>query len=680
MLLLLYAAFSHGAVQSPAEARIQVVLAVIASIAAGAWLWSGALRFAAPRAARLGLGLLAAFALWSGVSLIWSVAPNATWIETNRVVTYVIVLVLAIIAGASAEESLQQILTGLLVLGLVVTAYALGQKVAPGLHIAGVFDLNQTGPLPRLQEPFGYWNALALFIALPIPAALWIATDGERPRRVRLAALIAMELMLLTIGFTYSRGGALALAVGLGVAVTAGGVRLRSLMWLGVVVLASVPSLVVGLTVHALTSNGIRLERRELAGALLLGVIALCTLTLAVVAWRLFQREERTRLSPARVQRIGRTLGILVAGVIVVLLLGVIVSPRGFTGTVSHTWQNFTATRAVSVSDPSRLLSADSGNRWVWWKEAIGAFSDRPVRGWGAGSFGVVHLLYRRDTLSVQQPHNVPLQWLAEDGLIGTLLAVGAFVMMLSAAVHAVRRLPRGRERALAAAALAGVVAYAVHSFYDWDWDIPGITLPTLMLLGVLLGWSARARRDVPSRPRVIPRENVDPVLGAGGRLLAIAAVTAAMCCLAVSAALPSLASDDARAALVDASSPSRAALASAQRSALLAGRLDPLSDGGLRAEAAIALHRDDPAGARGDLLAAVARDPTDPQAWASLAYVDVQLGRLAEGRTAAQRVLALDPRGQATAAFAGSISQRATILQASPTDSATAISTPPGS
>jgi hypothetical protein len=49
LALVLYAAFSHGAVGSPPEARLQVVLSAIAALAGGAWLWSGTLRFSAPR-------------------------------------------------------------------------------------------------------------------------------------------------------------------------------------------------------------------------------------------------------------------------------------------------------------------------------------------------------------------------------------------------------------------------------------------------------------------------------------------------------------------------------------------------------------------------------------------------------------------------------------------------------
>jgi len=129
-----------------------------------------------------------------------------------------------------------------------------------------------------------------------------------------------------------------------------------------------------------------------------------------------------------------RAVQILSGVLVLVGLLALTLSSRGLTGTFSHAWQTFTTARGTNISDPHHLLSSDSENRWVWWKEAAGAASDRPLTGWGAGSFGAVHLLYRRDNLSVKQPHSVPLQWLAETGVVGALAAVLAFALLLAAA------------------------------------------------------------------------------------------------------------------------------------------------------------------------------------------------------------------------------------------------------
>jgi tetratricopeptide (TPR) repeat protein len=682
LLLVLYAAFSHGAVQSAAEARLQVAVAAVAAIAGGAWLWSGTLRVSAPRMAWVGVALLAGFTLWSGLSVAWSVAPNQTWIELNRSLTYLIVLGLAISAGASSARATEYVALGFFAVSLAVTGYALGQKLLPGLHIAGVFDFNQTGQLARLQQPFGYWNALSLFISMGVAIALALTVDRRRGRRLRLAALVAIELMFLAIGFTYSRGGLVALGLGLAVAVALSGIRLRSLMWLAAAALCAMPSLVLGLISHSLTTSNVALAQRESAGAELLGVTIATVLALIFLGRRLLAAEQRVTLSPERVRAVVRALLLAVGVAVVLALLAVTFSTRGLTGTVSHAWNSFTATRGETVSDPSRLLSADSGNRWVWWKEATGAFSDRPLAGWGAGSFQVVHLLYRRDALAVKQPHSVPLQLLAETGLIGTLLALAGFGLLLALAFKAIRRLPPGTERTVAAALLAAGVAYAVHACYDWDSDIPGVTLPALLFLGVLAG-SVRANGPRSAR---LPRPSAAPGtrpsspslggLGPMSRILALAALTLGLCSFAVSAALPSIAADQASAAEVAAGG-STDALARAQSSAALASRLDPLSDAGLRAESTIALHRGEPRQARAYLLEAVRRQPSDVQAWASLAYIDVQLQDLRASNAAAQRVLALDPEGQLTGGFASVVAQRANLLEAPPQESATAAPTP---
>jgi O-Antigen ligase/Tetratricopeptide repeat len=661
LAVVLYAAFEHGAVALPAEARLQVAITALAATAGAAWLWTGTLRFTAPRLALVGTALLAAFACWSGVTLLWSVAPNQTWIELNRAITYVLTLCMALALGASYARAIDRLAIGYLLVALLVTLYALGQKLFPGLHVAGVFDLNQTGPLPRLQAPLGYWNALALFVAMAVPIALAVAADARRGPRVRLAALGAIELMLLVVAFTYSRGGLLTLAAGLAIAIAAGAERLRSAIWLAAAAVASVPPLVFGLDSHALTTAGVSLGDRELAGAEVALVLLASLAVLVVAGDRLLVVEPRLRIPTDRAPGLRRLALALVAALVIAALVAISVSSRGLGGSFSHAWHTFTSTKATSNINPRRLLSADSQNRWVWWKEAAGAFSDRPLGGWGAGSFSVVHLLYRKDSLTVQQPHSVPLQFLAETGIVGGLLAIAGFVLVLVSAARLPRRLPRGPERLLAAALLGGAVGYAVHTLYDWDWDIPAVTLPPLLFLGVLAG--ARCRDALPVR---VVRSS------ATARTLSLGALTLWLCAFALSAALPSLAAGRASAALVKASSTNPASLRSAQSSAALASDLDPLSDAGLRVEATIALHRRRLALARAYLLQAVARDPTDLEAWAQLGQVYALIGDTGDAERAARRLLALDPRGPWVRVVA-----RAQLLNAPPAGSVTAIQTP---
>jgi hypothetical protein len=635
LALILYAAFDHGAVGLAPGARVEVALAVIAAVAAAAWLGLDALHFRASPIASWGLVLLGAFVLWSGLTVLWSVAPDQTWVEVNRGLSYVVVLALGIALGATGPRAPGLIARGFLSVAAIVAVYALGQKLVPGLHVSGVFSLNQTGSIPRLQEPIGYWNALALFLVLGVPAALQLAVDPTRAPRRRLIAAAALELLLLTIGLTLSRGGLIALVVALVIGVAGAGRRLPSLAWLVLVALATVPPLVLGLTLHSLADAGVSLGGREAGGAILVGALVVSLAGLYGGGRTLLGHESRLRGSAAGEQWARRASRAGLAG----LVLSAVVLAL-----VTHAWQHFTSPTAPSNFSPSRLLSTDS-YRWLWWKEAAHAFVARPLGGWGAGSFGVVHLIYRQNTLPVQQPHSVPLQFLSETGVVGVLLGVGGLALLLVAAVRSARRWElTPAERGAAMALVAGAAAYFVHFLYDWDWDIPAVTLPVLLFVGVLVG---AGRTGLPSSG-----EPARPPLSLGTRALATTGATLWLCLFVVSALLPSLAASDSRAALVEASSSSRTALADAQAAARRASSLDPLSDAGLRAEASIALHRRQLTRARYDLQQAVGREPSDALAWNELREADGFLGDRAGARQAAGRVIALDPRGPAARAL----------------------------
>lgn len=688
LVIVLYAAFAHGAVALSTEARIQVAVAATAAIAGAGWLWVRRLTFSPSPLATGGIWLLGAFAAWSGVTLLWSVAPDQTWIELNRAVCYAIVLCLAIAIGSSYRRAIAFVAKGFLAIALAVTAYALGQKLFPGIHVPGLFNLNQTGPLPRLQEPFGYWNALALFVVLAVPIALALAVDARRSAKARLAALCAVELMLLVIAFTFSRGGLLALVVALAVGIALSGARLRSLMWLALTIGGALAPLVVGLTSDSLTTAAVPLGRRETAGGVLAAVL-LGSLAALVIAGRgLLSLERRVSISSTETRKIGRLLAALAAAIFVAAVVAVSFSSRGLGGSISHAWKTFTTTQATSNYDSHRLLSADSENRWVWWKEAAGAFSDRPIGGWGAGSFPVVHLLYRRDNLTVRQPHSVPLQFLAETGIVGGLLGGAALIVLLAAASGALRQRPVGADRLLAAGLFAAGIAYAVHCLYDWDWDIPGVTLPALIFLGVLIGSrrlatqgggddrssSALATAGTLNGPLYAGAawrgSGVFAGLGRGGRAVFLGALTLFLCIFAVSATLPSLAASKANAALVAASGSSSTQLQHARQEAALASRLDPLSDMGLRAEATIAFHQGQLEGAVKDLVAAIRRDPTDVQAWSQLEVVDSFRRDTQDVSRISRRVLELDPRALRASLPGGS-------GPPAPSSSPTAIPTP---
>ncbi len=76
----------------------------------------------------------------------------------------------------------------------------------------------------------------------------------------------------------------------------------------------------------------------------------------------------------------------------------------------------------------SRPLSAGAtryvtlqSNRYAYWRVAMRAFGDEPIRGVGAGGWAVYWLRYRTINEFAQDAHSLPLQTLAELGIIGVV-------------------------------------------------------------------------------------------------------------------------------------------------------------------------------------------------------------------------------------------------------------------
>ena len=122
----------------------------------------------------LALGLFAAFVLWNGLTIVWSIAPDRSWAYLNRGLAYLALTVLGLYAGALVRRRPVATTAGLLaVLFLGVLGWALLSKVFPGLFPDGA-------RVARLRNPIGYWNALALIAALALPLGLWLAAGGMR--------------------------------------------------------------------------------------------------------------------------------------------------------------------------------------------------------------------------------------------------------------------------------------------------------------------------------------------------------------------------------------------------------------------------------------------------------------------------------------------------------------------
>ena len=190
-------------------------------------LFGRGLRFEPSRGAMLGVGLLVGFAAWCALSITWSIAPDQSWLEANRALSYGLVAALGIALGSSLPRAVERVALAYLAIATAWRCFALGGKLFPWFEIPGG---DRPQPHRALLPPARPARLLE--------RARAGARDGRadrRPRgsgpagrmRGRVLAIVALVPLLTTIALTYSRGGLIVLAVALALLIGVGPDRLR---------------------------------------------------------------------------------------------------------------------------------------------------------------------------------------------------------------------------------------------------------------------------------------------------------------------------------------------------------------------------------------------------------------------------------------------------------------------
>lgn len=460
-------------------------VAIVFAAAAGVSATVGALPI--PELTPLGLatvGCLTGLVVWQGCSMLWSIEADRTWNYVNRGLAYLAFLVLGLAVG-TLRRAPRFAAAWLAVATAAVIGWALATKIFPGLSA-------ETERVARLSSPIGYWNVLALLAVLALPLSLWIAAPRSRPDWLRAAAVVYLYAALVALLLTFSRGGVAVGIVALALWLWLGRPRVESAAALGV---ALVPTLAVagwafsrpGLTkdgqAHSLQVH----DGRWFGLALVLGGIV----AFAGAFWLSRYERGRPLSQPWRVA-VGRAG---VATAVAAVALGIVgLVAAGITP--SRVWHKFNepAASPTAVSGPGHLGSLASTSRWNWWQEAWKSWRAHPALGTGAGTFELTHRKLRVDGTVATEPHNLPLQFLAETGVVGFILFLGIVVAGAGALVESLRRL-EGEDRLAATALSVGLFAYVVHAAVDFDWDFVAVTGPAVAVLGLLLAAGRPARR-----------------------------------------------------------------------------------------------------------------------------------------------------------------------------------------
>jgi hypothetical protein len=415
------------------------------------------------RAGRLALAGLVLFAVWTLFSFTWAPIAGDAYHRGQIGILYAggLLAASALLRGRGAVRAVEPALAGG---ALLVVGYGISERLLPGL-LQFQHSVSARG---RLEQPLTYWNAMGEVAAIGVVLCVRIAGDANRGRAPRLAAIAAAAPLGLGLYLSFSRGALFACAAGIITLVVVAPwreqLRLGALTLAAALLAAAASAPFRGLT--ALAGSDAARERQ---GAIVLALLALVIIAAVLVGRQLIRTESAQTLRLPRLAPL-IALALVCAGLALAIVVGAKES----------------ASRPLSAG-ANRFTTLQS-NRYAYWRVAFRAFEAEPLRGVGAGGWAVYWLRYRPIDEFAQDAHSMPLQTLAELGLIGT----GMLALLVVGTGFTARAAQRSAPT-LAAGSIAGLVVYAVHAPLDWDWEMPAVTLLAIILAGALIALGEEA-------------------------------------------------------------------------------------------------------------------------------------------------------------------------------------------
>jgi tetratricopeptide (TPR) repeat protein len=466
------------------------------------WLWGARSRWSA-----LAIASFAAYTAWTFASLLWSANQGDAWRGAGQTLLYLLAFWIAvglIACGASRHWVLLASVLG----PATVAVFTLLNLTS---RLQYLFENN------RLYGSVQYHNGTAAFLLIPFWAAVYLAGSRRVNPLLRGVVLAGAVLCVAVAVLAQSRAAMVAIVVSLPVFFVLSGQRLRGF-------LALVP-VVVTLLVTFPGLNGVYLaflNDGDPTAALdrAIPTVWLCAAGAGFygLVWGLLDRWWRPPVGVVRVAG-----GVVLAGCVAALVFGAL----AFTDRVGDPvawgekkWEEFKAGENVGQVQ-SRYLSASGWGRYNLWRVAWEDFEAHPVLGVGTYNYESTYYQLRQDPRGyVRQPHSLPLEVLAERGVVGGVLFFGFLTSCLVAAVRQRFRHLNAEGKGLVGAATAAVTYWFVHSSAEWFWQLPAVTLPAMVYLAVLVAPWKRESRTTASPMRWSLR-----VAGAGFAVVLIAAI-----------------------------------------------------------------------------------------------------------------------------------------------------------
>jgi O-antigen ligase len=179
-------------------------------------------------------------------------------------------------------------------------------------------------------------------------------------------------------------------------------------------------------------------------------------------------------------------------GVFIVVLVGVVAWIGG--GALSA--------RMSSIHSEARA-ELSGGTRVTIDRDALRMFVHKPLLGWGLATFPEVYPQFRSfySDFVVNAAHNDYLQLLVENGALGFVTMLWFLVATYRGAIRKLHNWPSDTNGAVALAAILGVTGLLVHSFVDFNLQVPAngamfYVMCTIAAMNPQFGKSKRRSRN----------------------------------------------------------------------------------------------------------------------------------------------------------------------------------------
>jgi len=454
-------------------------------------------------------GTLAVLAVWTLGSALWSDSPSRALVETDRVLLYLLMLVLF---GSLAPGKRR---AAWLVRGLAVCFGGVAIVAFLTRALPDVLPVAENLANERLSFPLSYWNALGLLATLSMILSLHLASSDQEPRGWRVLGAAMLPPVAATLVLTFSRGAIAVAVVALPIYLIAA--RPRGAI---AALLTAIPTTAIAVVLTLDADALAQVDPTTDAAVAQGGDLALAVLGLALVAAvaRALLLPLDRRIAKATIGAAGRraVLGLVAVGMVLAVVAAVALDVPGYAG---RQFDRFVEGASVDRPDQPRDRLFDPGNngRLDQWQVALDSFSREPLHGTGAGTYGTEWAREREIPLKVEDAHSLYIEMLAELGIVGLLAVVITVGLILGAFAL---RLRQTRSHVYAALLAAGV-AWAMHAGIDWDWEMPAVTLWLFAAGGLAL---AGRRERTGSPPRLLR-----VIVGVGLCVLAVSPVLMAI-------------------------------------------------------------------------------------------------------------------------------------------------------